>query len=152
MPDNDNNQTTTQQADGPEQLREAKERAEARAKKYHGQLMESAFTSLGLDPNKGIGKAVAEKYEGEPIAADISAFAVEEYSWEPPTPDPDPTPDPTPAQQIQQPAQQRVDDALKQSTPADTPTLDSQIAAAEEKGDWQKSMALKAQQVAAKMS
>ena len=132
--------------DGPTELREAKERAEAEAKKWRGLLMEAAFTGLELDPNKGLGKAIAKEYEGEPTAEAIAVFAETEYQWERPKVKP---PEPTPEQIIQQPANQRSDQALVDSTPAMPTDIDSQIAKAEADGNWQQSMGLKAQKLAA---
>jgi len=43
----------------------------------------SAFKEAGLDPEKGIGKAVYRTYDGEVDPEAISQFAQTEYDWTP---------------------------------------------------------------------
>lgn len=143
-------ETTTnenEQPSGPPELRAALDRKTEEAKKYRGLLMQSAFSSLGFDPSKGLGKAIAKEFDGEPTVEAISAYAAEEYGWEPPSKEETPPVQPTPQQAIQQPAQQRVDQAIQQSTPANANTLDQQIQDAEAKGDWITAMSLKTQKL-----
>jgi hypothetical protein len=99
------------------------------------QLMEGAFDEVGLDPTKGLGKAIAEKYEGDPKADDLRSYAIEEYSWEPPVDDS--------LQSAVVDAQERVTEAVNAATPAPASPIDIQIADAEERGDFAGTMSLK---------
>ena len=99
-------------------------------------LLEKTFEALELDPTKGLGKAIAEKYEGEPDVDALRTFAIEEYQWEPPTQ--------TPAQSVNE-AQARVSGAVNEAESAPTQEIDLQIAQAEEKGDFASAVSLKVQ-------
>jgi len=46
----------------------------------------SAFKEAGLDPEKGIGKAVYRTYDGEISPDSIATFARDEYDWQPQAP------------------------------------------------------------------
>jgi hypothetical protein len=102
-------------------------------------LMESTFEQVGLDPTKGLGKAIAEKYDGEPDAETLRAFAIDEYSWEPPT---------TPQQEVVgaiNEAQARVNQAQRQASSVDSSAVDVEIAEAESSGNFAAAMQLKVQ-------
>lgn len=106
--------------------------------KLRVRLMESTFKDVGLDPSKGLGKAIAEKYDGEPDAEALRNFAISEYQWEPPASE-NPVTDETRA------AQARVDDAIKGADSQPTAQIDLDIANAEERGDFATTMSLKLQ-------
>lgn len=97
-------------------------------------LLESTFEKVGLDPSKGLGKAIAERYEGEPDADALRTFAIEAYQWEPPTQ--------SPAELVNE-AQGRVSGAVGEAESAPTQEVDLQIAQAEERGDFASAIQLK---------
>jgi len=73
----------------PSGLRDVLERREAALAAANAQLMGVHLEKIGLDPVKGLGKAVANSYDGEFTADAIAAFAKDEYSHEATaTPDP----------------------------------------------------------------
>lgn len=130
--------------DGPAGLREALKRAEAEnaelkasANVQRTRTMEAAFTALGLDPAKGIGKAVLKTYEGEPSFDEVKAFAEAEFDWKHST---------DPAAALVDDAQGRVDAVTTTAAPVlpGGDTLQSAIAAAEAAGDLAETMRLKA--------
>lgn len=104
-------------------------------------MMEKAFEDVGLDPTKGIGKAVAEnpKLEKlEPTAEEVRTFAIEEYQWEPP-----PDQQPNPLSQPTNDAQQRVNQTVQEAGAVPTTQIDFDIAEAEKAGNFAAAMALK---------
>ncbi len=98
-------------------------------------LMADTFEKVGLDPEKGLGKAIAEKYEGDPNEDDLRNFAIEEYSWEAPVDDS--------MQTTITDAQGRVTTATAEATSQPQTQIDLEIAEAEERGDFAASVALK---------
>ena len=139
QPDSETNEDT-----GPAGLREALKRAEAenaelvaQANVQRTRTMEAAFTALGLDPSKGIGKAVLKTYEGEPSLDEVKAFAEAEFDWKSST---------DPAAALVDDAQSRVDAVTNTAAPvvAGRDQLQTAIAAAEEAGDLAETMRLKA--------
>lgn len=98
-------------------------------------LMEETFDKVGLDPLKGVGKAVAEKYKGEANVDDLRNFAVEEYSWEPPKADS--------MQTTITDAQGRVTEASANAVSQPQQAIDLEISEAEERGDFAATIALK---------
>lgn len=144
MPEND--PATDVDSDGtggPKELREALSRKDAENKKYRGFLMENAFTTLGLDPTKGIGKAIAKEFDGDPTVEAVEAYAVDEYGWEKPTPAGG-----SEEAALIETAQQRVAQATAGSVTAQPPSdVQQQIRDAEAKGDWVTTMTLKTQQL-----
>jgi hypothetical protein len=73
--------------------------------------MGSAYEEAGLDPETGLGKAIAKEYKGDPTPAALLAFAKEEYDYEPTA-----APDNPQAQTIQT-EQQKLDSVTSVSTP-----------------------------------
>lgn len=143
MPEDTEATTTETESGGPKELREALARREAENKRLRGILMENAFRTLGLDPTKGIGKAIAKEYDGEPTVEAVEAYAVDEYGWEKQS-----GTQPSPEAALIETAQQRVTQATSGSVTAPPPSdLDQQIREAESKGDWVTSMSLKAQKL-----
>ena len=45
-------------------------------------LLDRSYQELGLDPTKLIGKAIAEKFDGEPTTEALAEFAKNEYGYE----------------------------------------------------------------------
>jgi hypothetical protein len=106
--------------------------------KMRVKLLETTFKEVGLDPTKGLGLAIAERYEGEPDVEELRNFAVEKYQWEPPTPE-----NPIATEVTQ--AQGRVSAAVKEAESTPVEQIDLDIAQAEERGDFAASMSLKLQ-------
>lgn len=67
------------EASGPKQLREALKRSQEEASGYRTQLMTSAYQDVGLNPETGLGKAIAKEYDGEPTAEALATYAKAEY-------------------------------------------------------------------------
>jgi hypothetical protein len=101
-------------------------------------LMESTFKAVGLDPAKGLGKAIAKEFDGEPDAEQLRQFAIEEYGWEPPTPE-------NPQAEVVVEAQGRVQAATAGADSVPVQPIDFQIQEAEEKGDFASAVSLKVQ-------
>lgn len=70
---------------GPKELREALAREKARNAKLSARVMKDEFAAIGLDPEKGLGKAIAKEYQGELEADAIKEWAAAEYGYEAPT-------------------------------------------------------------------
>jgi hypothetical protein len=49
---------------GPKQLREALKKSQAEVARLQSQAMTDAYAALGLDPEQGVGKAVAVTLDG----------------------------------------------------------------------------------------
>lgn len=75
-PIEDTNETGDQ---GPKQLREALKRSQDEAAEYRAELMESAWEKIGLNPEVGLGKAIAKEYKGKPTEAALAEYAASEY-------------------------------------------------------------------------
>ena len=121
---------------GPKALREARDRAVAEAKEARqresetkAQLMVMSIRAAGLDPTKGIGKAVARTYEGEPDADKIIDFAQAEYDWEPARGTGSPLAEVTAA------AASRME-AGTMGAPPGARNFDEELAAAQQAGKW----------------
>ena len=102
---------TETEVDGPKQLREALKSEKAKNKTLTKQLMGDAYKGAGLDPETGLGKAIAKEYKGDPTSEGLLAFAKEEYDWELPA-----VPDNPQAQTITT-EQQKLDSVTSVSTP-----------------------------------
>ena len=61
------------------QLRDEFEKLKAENKAFKAQAMNSALESLGLESDKGIGKAVTKLYDGEMNVSDIKDFVSNEF-------------------------------------------------------------------------
>jgi hypothetical protein len=114
-----------------------------REKKYKTQLLDNAYEELKLDPNTGLGKAIAKEYEGEPTLDALAAYAKDEYEYEAPAAE---SADHPQAELIAQ--QQAALDAVGGTAGSVVdPTQGDVLAQAEADGDYQKTMAIKAQEV-----
>jgi len=139
---------TQDDTSGPKALREALDREKARndellarANTAEAQLKQKAFSELGLDPNTGIGKAIAKLYDGPADVDAMRAYAETEFGYTAPT---------TGAAAVVHQAQDRVDAVLQAGAPAPATTMDAinaQIAKAEAEGDWATAMTLKMQKL-----
>jgi hypothetical protein len=75
---------TQPEGNGPPELRKALKRKTEEAAKYKKIVMADVYKTAGLDPSKGLGKAIAKEYDGEPTAEALIAYAGEEYGYEAP--------------------------------------------------------------------
>jgi hypothetical protein len=69
----------------PKPLREAYNRIKDENRRLKAEVMLSAYEGAGLDPTKGLGKAIAKEYDGEPSKEALLEFAKTEYGYEPPS-------------------------------------------------------------------
>jgi len=65
--------------DNIKQLRDEFKKLKAENKQFKAQAMNTALQSLGLDAEKGIGKAVTKLYTGEPNIDEIKDFVSKEF-------------------------------------------------------------------------
>lgn len=77
----------------PEEARKANRSLQQHVKKleaenatYRAQLVGVHLDALGLDPEKGLGKAILKEYKGEISVEAVAAFAKDEYGHESATP------------------------------------------------------------------
>jgi hypothetical protein len=133
----------TPKADDGKGLRKQLNASLEREKKFRTQLLDKAYTDLKLDPATGLGKAIAKEYEGEPNMDALAAYAKDEYDYEAPASE---VADHPQAEQIAQ--QQAALDAVGGTAGSVVdPTQGDVLAQAEADGDYQKTMAIKAQEV-----
>jgi hypothetical protein len=76
--------TTEPEGSGPKELREALKRSNEDRDKYKGMALQDAFSKVGLDTTKGLGKAISKEYEGDPTPEALAEYAETEYGWEAP--------------------------------------------------------------------
>lgn len=105
--------------------RYAKEQ-KARADAKHRELLELRFENLGLDPTKGLGKAVIGGYEGDTSKEAVAEYLKKEYEYTPPEPTSN---EPTPAER----AQATVDGIESQSQPVPPVNQEDPLIAAQQK-------------------
>jgi len=129
--------------DEPKGLRKQLNVANEKLRVANAREMSRAFDEVGLNTDSGLGKAIAKEYEGEITPEAIAAYAKEEYKWEGTTVSEHPE-----AQTIAQgqAALDQVGEAAG-SVPL-APTEGQTLAEAEAKGDYQKTLAMKGDQVA----
>lgn len=65
--------------DGIKQLREEYKKLKAENKQFKANAMNAALSSLGLEADKGIGKAVTKLYDGEATVEAIKEFVAQEF-------------------------------------------------------------------------
>ena len=65
--------------DGIKQLREEYKKLKAENKQFKANAMTSALSSLGLEPDKGIGTAVTTLYDGDLTVEAIQEFVAQEF-------------------------------------------------------------------------
>lgn len=64
------------------QLQSHLKKVEAENAALRGQLVAVHITEIGLDPEKGLGKAITKEYQGDISAEAVATFAREEYGHE----------------------------------------------------------------------
>lgn len=131
-------QEPVEQTDGPKQLREALKRKDEQIAEMKAKLRGVAFKDAGLDPTKGIGKAVAALYDGDLDGDAIREYASTEFDWSP-------TGEQMPSESEETLARDRADQVMRQGTSVSPPELADQIAEAEQAGNYKQSVALKLQ-------
>jgi len=94
------------------QLRDEYKRLKAENKTYKQNVMNSALQSIGLDADKGIGKAVTKLYDGEMNSESIAQFVQEEFGEGVANVTNEPVQEPTVADNVVQ-AQSRVEQLNK---------------------------------------
>jgi hypothetical protein len=94
------------------QLRDEYKRLKAENKAYKQNVMNSALQSIGLDADKGIGKAVTKLYDGEMNSESIAQFVQEEFGEGVANVTNEPVQEPTVADNVVQ-AQSRVEQLNK---------------------------------------
>jgi hypothetical protein len=94
------------------QLRDEYKRLKAENKAYKQNVMNSALQSIGLDADKGIGKAVTKLYDGEMNSESIAQFVQEEFGEGVANVTNEPVQEPTIADNVVQ-AQSRVEQLNK---------------------------------------
>lgn len=141
-------ETTEDQGDssGPKQLREALKREKAENVKLRKQAMTGAFEKVGLDPETGLGKAIAKEYKGEPTVDALAQYAKEEYGHEAPAGDEHPQ-----EKQIVE-GQTQADQLQQQSTSTTPLTHTDALREAEAQRDYDTAGALKAQQLRSRLN
>lgn len=79
----------TQESQTPAELNRYVKQVEKENKALKAQLLGSHLKGIGLDPERGLGKAVARDYQGDFSAASVVEFAKDEYDhvYEPPNPE-----------------------------------------------------------------
>ena len=68
-----------EQTDNIKQLREEFKKLKAENKQFKADAMNSALSSLGLNAEKGIGKAVVKLYEGDVTVDGVKDFVAQEF-------------------------------------------------------------------------
>jgi len=119
---------------GVKQMREALDRQADKNKKLEAELalykdkeIDSVFGKIGLETNKGFGKALKQVYDGPVDVESISQFAKDEYGFEPTGQVQDVT-QPEPEQVVQDDARARVAALDANSTSMIPQGLDEQLA------------------------
>ena len=125
-------------------LRKQLEDAIKERNKLRTRILEGAYAELGLDPNTGLGKAIAKEYSGEASLDALSEYARDEYGWTPPEKVPESHPQ---AGVIQQEAE-RLDSIGAVAGSAPVETSKDLIAKAEAEGDFRTALAMKGQEMA----
>lgn len=67
---------------GPKELREAYDRMKRENAALRGQVMGTHLSNIGLDPEVGLGKAIAKEYSGELTVEALAEYARTEYGHE----------------------------------------------------------------------
>ena len=75
----DATEAVDESTDGIKQLREEYKKLKAENKQFKADAMNAALGSLGLEADKGIGKAVTKLYDGEATVDAIKEFVAQEF-------------------------------------------------------------------------
>lgn len=138
----------------PEWYRANIERVSAENKELKGKLREGMFKQVGLhDTSKGLGKTMADAYDGDLDPEAFKAWAAERFEWQPPQAgngeQQQQTPEQVAAQTVVSESQGRVEQATQTATSTETPPsgsiqeLKAQIAEAEAAGNYVDTIRLK---------
>jgi uncharacterized phage infection (PIP) family protein YhgE len=76
---NTTEEVADESTDGIKQLREEYKKLKAENKQFKAQAMTSALGQLGLEADKGLGKAVTKLYDGEVSVDAIKDFVAQEF-------------------------------------------------------------------------
>ncbi len=139
-----------EKTDKPEEakgLRKQLNDAHAVIAKQRTDILTPAYSQLGLDPTKELGKAIAKEYEGEASFDALAAYAKAEYGYEHTPVDPA-HPD---AVAIAQ-GQAALDQVGQVAGSVVAPTQGDVLGKAEAEGDYATTMAIKGQQLAAMLN
>lgn len=130
---------------GPKELREALKRSNQENKELRARVMKDEFAKAGLDPTKGLGKAIAKEYDGELDAEAIKAYASEEYGWEAGSQE-------NPLQPQIDAGNERLEQVQNSSQPIEANTLQEKARKAAAEGDMVAAANAKAALLRAKMN
>lgn len=136
-------ESPTEPKDEAKGLRKQLNAAHADLAAYKERDKERAFQDAGLATDQGLGKAIYKDYTGELTSEAVREYATAEYGWESST-----EPTNLAAQHIEQ-TQQRIDQVSVNSGSIEPPTRQGVLAEAEAEGDYQKTLSMKGQEVAA---
>ena len=145
----DTDETTTDETtdagdSGPiKQLRAANKKVTEERDAMRVLLMKQAYVEVGLDPEEGLGKAIAKEYDGDPTTEALATYAQSEYGHTKPLGQEHEAAGEIAGQQA------RLDEASLTAGSVALPSEADALAAAEQGGDWQKTMAIKGDQIAA---
>ncbi len=123
-------------------LRAQLEKAHEEIRGLKGTQKGQAFKDAGLDVTTGLGKAIFKEYDGDLTSEAVSAYATEEYGYQPA-----PGQDLHPQAQNIQAAQTQLDVVGQQAGSIQPPTEATELQEAETSGDYQKAMSIKAKQM-----
>ena len=141
---------TTEVAEKTEKPEEAKglrkqlNDAHAVIAKQRTDILTPAYEKLSLNPEIGLGKAIAKEYEGEASFDALAKYAKDEYGYEHVAPDPA-----HPDAAIIAQGQAALDQVGQSAGSVVAPTQSDVLGKAEAEGDYATTMAIKGQQLAA---
>ena len=131
--------------DEPKGLRARLEAALDENKALKATQLETSIKAIGLNPDSGLGKAVAKTFSGDITSDAVAEFAKSEYEWEVPE-----------VQPVQSPVAQAITDShavldgVNEAAGSITPpSTQDQIAAAEAAGNFDAAIAMKGAQLGA---
>ncbi len=134
-------ETTTEETGGG--LRRQLEATLAENKQLKADKLAGSFKEIGLDPTTGLGKAIAQVYDGETSTEALAEFAETEYGHTAEV-----VPETHPQAAAINQGQAALDQVGQGAGSVPVPTQADTLAKAEAEGDYQKTMAIKSAQVA----
>ena len=138
--------TTEAPAEEAKGLRGQLEAALAENRDLKADKLAGSFDAIGLDPNAGLGKAIAKEYTGEVSTEALAEYAKTEYGYEGAAESTHPQ-----AQAITE-GTERLDAINQTAGSIVNPTEGDVLAKAEADGDYKTTMAIKGRQVADSMT
>ena len=124
-------------------LRKQLNEAHATIAKQRTDILTPAYAQLGLDPETGLGKAIAKEYEGAASFDALAEYATKEYGHVAPEASPD-----HPQAAAVNLAQAQLDQVGEIAGSIAPVNRDDALAKAEAEGDYATTLAIKGQQVA----